>query len=163
MAATLQSLFPLHDQPGRKYTVYPCVAEFSAPIENGNYIFSRSTTPPVKFGRLLQGQTGVIAGVLVSANCADADFTKALNGSLKLQIMHGGNKTPVNMAPFAFPNFAAGDNFQEQWEITGTTTQQDEDFYLAIEGTVQQIDEMTEDRLLLKIAFNFIRYDGQGL
>lgn len=163
MAATIQSLFPVTEHDGKKFTVYPCIAEFSAPIENGKYRFNRNTTPFVKFGRLLQGQTGVIAGVLISANCSDVDFTKSLKRPLALQVLHGGNRTPVNMAPFYFTSFANGSNFQLQWEITAANTKQDDDFLLGVVGEVDQIDNMTDDNLILKIAFNFIRFDGQGL
>ena len=163
MAATLQSLFPVTQHEGKKFTVYPCIAEFSAGIENGKYIFSQRTTPAVKFGRLLQGQTGVIAGVLISANCSDSDFTKSLNKPLSLQVVHGGNRTPVNMSPFYFTSFANGSNFQLQWEITASNVNQDDDFLLGVFGSVDQIDNMTDDHLILKIAFNFIRFDGQGL
>lgn len=163
MAATIQSLFPQTDYPGKKFTVYPCNVEFSAGIVAGKYVFSQRTTPAVKFGRLLQGQTGVIAGVLISANCSDSDFTKSLNKPLALQVIHGGNRTPVNMAPFYFTSFANGSNFQLQWEITAANTRQDDDFLLGVVGEVDQIDDMTDDNLILKIAFNFIRFDGENL
>lgn len=163
MAETIQSLFPVTEHPGKQFTVYPCIAEFSAGVERGKYIFDNRKTPPVKFGRLLQGQTGVIAGVLISANCSDSDFTKSLTKPLSLQVIHGGNRTPVNMAPFYFTSFANGSNFQLQWEITAASVKQDDDFLLGVVGEVDQINEMTDDNLILKIAFNFIRFDGQGL
>lgn len=163
MAETLQSLFPVTKHSGKSFTVYPCIAEFSAGVESGKYIFSQAKTPAVNFGRLLQGQTGVIAGVLISANCSEQDFTKALNKPLALQVLHGGNRTPVNMAPFYFTSFANGSNFQLQWEITAANVNQDDNFYLGVVGDVEQIDNMTDDNLILKIAFNFIRFDGQNL
>lgn len=163
MAATIQSLFPQTDYPGKQFTVYPCNVEFSAGIVAGKYVFSQKTTPAVKFGELLQGQTGIIAGVLISANCSDSDFTKSLNKPLALQVIHGGNRTPVNMAPFYFTSFANGSNFQLQWEITAANTKQADSMLLGVVGEVDQIDNMTDDNLILKIAFNFIRFDGQNL
>lgn len=163
MAATIQSLFPKTDYTGTKFTVYPCNVEFSAAIVAGRYVFSQKTTPPVRFGELLQGQTGVIAGVFISANCSDADFTKSLKNPLALQVINGGNRTPINMAPFYFTSFANGSNFGLQWTITAANTKQSDGMLLGVVGEVDQIDNMTDDNLILKIAFNFIRFDGENL
>jgi len=157
MANTLQNLFPFNLNKSKDFTVYPCYVEFSAPVQNGKYIFNVTTTPPVEFGKLLQGQTGVIAGVMIGANCSGDDFTAAIDKPLKLQVLHGGNGTPVNMAPFPFTNFAHGDNFQLQWEPTGTDTKQEESFKLAVTGEVEQLQNMTLNELVLKVSFNFIR------
>ena len=98
MANTLHSLFPYSRNRWSDFTVFPCYTEFSAPVVSGKYIFSEQTTPAVEFGKLLQGQTGIIAGVMISANCSGADFSAAVDKPLKLQILHGGNNTPINMA-----------------------------------------------------------------
>lgn len=161
MAATLQSLFPQIHPNMDGFNVYPCYAEFAAPVKAGKYVFDESTTPAVDFGKLLQGQTGIIAGVMISANCTPAQFAEGVDAPLKLQVIHGGNLTPVNMAPFPFTEFSQGDNFQLQWEITGATMQQEENFKLAVTGDVNQLSGMTNSDLILKVTFNFIRFGSQ--
>lgn len=165
MANTLQSLFPLTNNRGEDFTVIPCYTEFSAPVRGGKYIFNKLTTPPVEFGKLLQGQKGVIAGVMISANCTDAQFTSALEAGepLKLQVLHGSNKTPINMGPFPFTAFAHGDNFSAQWEIVGANMQQEETFELAITGEVNQLTGMTANELLIRVSFNFYRVGVNNL
>ena len=157
MASTLQNLFPFTDKKARDFVVYPCHVKFSAPIRLGHYVFSATTTPPVYFGKLLQKQTGVIAGVKVSANCSEEQFTRALSDSLKLQILHGGNRTPVNLAPFPFCNFSQAEEFTLQWSATGTTMTQEEKFLLSVTGEVEQLTGMTLNELELNVVFNFIR------
>lgn len=157
MAATLQSLFPMTQNKGSEFDIHPCYVEFSAPVIAGKYIFSEATTPAVKFEKLNQGQTGIIAGVMISANCEPSQFAAAIDKPLKLQVLHGGNNTPINTSPFPFTEFSQGDNFSLQWQITGTTTQQEEYFRLAVLGEVNQLTGMTLNELVLKITFNFIR------
>ena len=163
MANTLHSLFPYSRNRWNDFTVFPCYTEFSAPVVLGKYIFSEQTTPAVEFGKLLQGQTGIIAGVMISANCSDADFSAAVDKPLKLQILHGGNNTPINMAPFPFTEFSQGDNFTQSWEITGASTKQEENFKLAIAGELDQLQNMTLNELVLKVSFNFIRVGSANL
>lgn len=163
MAATLQSLFPFTHNKGEDFNVYPCYTEFSAPIVSGKYIFSEKTTPAVEFGKLLQGQTGIIAGVMISANCKPEQFTSAVDEPLKLQVLHGGNNTPINMSAFPFTEFSQGDNFSLQWKITGSTMKQEEDFKLAVTGELNQLTGMTLNELVLKITFNFIRVGTANL
>lgn len=157
MAATLQSLFPFTTNKGNDFNVYPVYTKFSAPLIGGKYVFSEATTPAQVFGKLLQGQFGIIAGVMISANCSGDDFTANVNESLKLQVLHAGNNTPINMSAYPFSSFAHGDNYQAQWEITSATTQQEEDFKLSVSGEVDQIGGMLSNELELRIAFNFIR------
>lgn len=161
MAATLQSLFPQIRPAMEGFNVFPCYAEFSAPVIYGKYVFSEQTTPAVDFGKLLQGQTGIIAGVMISANCTPEQFTEGVDKPLKLQVLHGGNLTPINMSPFPFTEFSQGDNFQSQWEITASTLQQEENFKLAVTGEVNQLTGMTNSELILKVTFNFIRVVSQ--
>lgn len=163
MANTLHSLFPYSRNRWNDFTVFPCYTEFSAPVVLGKYIFSEQTTPAVEFGKLLQGQTGIIAGVMISANCSDADFSEAVDKPLKLQILHGGNNTPINMAPFPFTEFSQGDNFTQSWEITGASTKQEENFKLAISGELDQLQNMSLNELVLKVSFNFIRVGSANL
>lgn len=163
MAQTIQNLFPKTDNRAEDFTVYPCCLKFSAPIIAGKYVFSRQTTPPQEFGKLLQGQKGVIAGLMISANTTEENFTSAVNDFLLLQILHDGNKTPVNMAPFPFANFAQVGNFQEQWEPNGATVRQEEYFSLDITGTVDQLTGMSLNELELKVVFNFIRVGADKL
>lgn len=157
MAATIQSLFPLSKVDSKDFIVFPCFLEFSAPVIAGKYVFSESTTPAQKFGKLLQKQTGIIAGVMIAANCPELEFTSAMEKPLLLQIVHGGNKSPVNLSPFPFANFSQAENFQLEWESTGSSIKQEEDFYLAINGEVEQLPNMTNTDLSLKVIFNFIR------
>ena len=163
MANTLNSLFPYSRNRWNDFTVFPCYTEFSAPVVLGKYIFSEQTTPAVEFGKLLQGQTGIIAGVMISANCSDADFSAAVDKPLKLQILHGGNNTPINMAPFPFTEFSQGDNFTQSWEITGASTKQEENFKLSIAGELDQLQNMSLNELVLKVSFNFIRVGSANL
>lgn len=157
MANTLQNLFPFTHYRAEDFNVFPCVATFAASVSAGKYVFNKTSTPPVNFGKLLQKQTGVIAGVMVSANCTEAQFSAAVDAPLMLQILHGGNLTPVNMRPFPFSNFSMADNFQLQWECSGTTLKQEEDFLLQVEGAVNQVTGMTQNELILQVCFNFIR------
>lgn len=163
MAATIQSLFPFTHNDADDFTVYPCSLSFSAPIVNGEYVFSESTTPAQKFGKLLQDQKGIIAGVMVSANCGEPEFTTAVKDCLLLQILHDGNKTPVNLSPFPFANFSQTENFQLQWEPTGGTVKQEESFLLSISGKVDQLQNMLSNELELKVIFNFIRVGTKKL
>ena len=163
MSNTLQNLFPSTNNKAEDFKVVPCYVEFKAAVDNGKYIFSENTTPAKYFGKLLQGQKGIIAGVMVSANCTDQQFTEAVNGALFLQILHEENNTPVNMAPFPFANFSQGGNFQEQWQITGATMLQEEGVKLAVTGAVDQLTSMTQNELILKVSFNFIRVGADRL
>lgn len=157
MANTLQNLFPLTNHNPDDFNIYPVYVKFSAPVIGGKYVFSPTTTPAQAFGDLLQPQAGVIAGVMVSANCDAAQFTAALDEPLFLQILHGGNKTPVNMRPFPFSDFSQADNFQLQWKCSGGDRNQQEKFLLQITGSVNQLTGMTNNELVLRVSFNFIR------
>lgn len=161
--ATIQNLFPLTKNRAEDFTVYPCYLKFSAPVVNGKYVFSETTTPAKKFGKLLQKQTGIIAGIMLSANCSEQDFTASLDNPLMLQILHDGNKTPVNLAPFPFANFSQTENFQLQWIASGASIKQEEFFRLAISGEVDQLPNMTSNELELKVIFNFIRVGSDKL
>lgn len=163
MAATIQSLFPFTTNRGKDFTIYPVVTEFRAPIIGGKYVFSEATTPAQVFGKLLQDQIGIIAGVMISANCTADNFTRGIDTPLELQILQRGNDTRVNMSPFPFTAFAHGDNFQAQWEITAATIEQEDDFKLAVAGSVNQLTGMTENELVLRIAFNFIRANAKKI
>ena len=165
MASTLQSLFPYTENKGNDFTVKPCYTEFSAPVVGGKYIFSQRTTPPVEFEKLLQGQKGIIAGVMITANCTDDQFTSAIEPGkpLKLQILHGSNNSPISMAPFPFTSFAHGDNFCAQWEIVGASVKQEDPCLLSVVGEVNQITGMTANELLLRISFNFFRVGSKNL
>lgn len=157
MAATIQSLFPRSLIDPHKATIYPRLASFEAPVIAGEFVFNETTTPPVNFGKVLQGEKGVIAGLMLSANCSEADFTTNVIEPLKLQVIHGGNLTPVNLAGFPFANFSQAENFELQWEDTGVTVDQEEDFFLSVNGRVNQIPGITSNKLKLDIVFNFIR------
>lgn len=154
MANTIYSLFPLSQIKSEHVTIYPCYVEFRAPIVNGQYVFENMAS---EFGKLLQGQTGVIAGVSISANCTDAEFTTAIEEPLMLRVVHGENKTTVNAAPFPFTAFEQVENFQLDWDITGATMKQEEPFLLDVTGTVNQIPGMTNNELILRVSFNYMR------
>jgi hypothetical protein len=163
MAATIQNLFPFTYCRAEDFIVYPCALKFYAPVIAGKYVFNGTTTPAQRFGKLLQKQKGIIAGVMVSANCSERDFTAAIDEPLKLQILHDGNGTPVNMSPFPFSNFSQSENFQLQWEASGTTRTQEEFFKLGISGSVDQLQNMTSNELQLNVVFNFIRVGSDKL
>lgn len=156
MANTLNSLFPFSTLPIKGATVYPVMVEFEAPIIAGKYVFSKQTTPAKDIEHLNQEQAGIIAGVMISANCTSEDFAANCE-TLRLQILHGGNETPVNMSAFPFSTFQDGQNFQENFSITGASTNNEDMIKLSVTGTVRQIANMQENVLRLKIAFNFIR------
>ena len=163
MSNTIQNLFPMTNNRAEDFKVVPCYVEFSAAVDNGKYVFDNIKTPPKVFGKLLQGQKGIIAGVMVSANCTDQQFTEAVNGALFLQILHAENDTPVNMAPFPFANFSQGGNFQEQWQITASSMIQEEAVKLSVTGAVDQLTGMSQNELILKVSFNFIRVGAENL
>lgn len=156
MAQTLNSLFPFSTLAIKGAMVFPVALEFEAPLQAGKYVFSEATTPAQKFGKLTQNRAGVIAGVMISANCRPEDFA-ANAEKIELQILHEGNETPANMSPFPFSTFQDGDNFQEVLRLTTATTQNEQWFRLAVNGTVRQLPNMSENVLRLKIAFNYIR------
>lgn len=163
MAATIQSLFPYSIIDPAKVTIYPRLASFEAPVIGGEFVFNETTTPPVNFGKVLQGEKGVIAGLMLSANCAESDFTTNVIEPLQLQVIHGGNLTPVNMAGFPFSNFSQAENFELEWKDTGVSTDQEEEYFLSVNGRVNQIPGITSNVLKLDIVFNFIRiYEGIG-
>lgn len=157
MANTLQNLFPLTTHNPEDFNIFPVYVKFSASVQAGQYVFSPTATPAQSFGKLLQPQAGVIAGIMVSANCEESKFTAALDEPMFLQILHGGNRTPVNMRPFPFSNFSQADNFQLQWQCSGGTVSQEEEFFLQVTGKVNQLTSMTNNELILKVSFNFIR------
>lgn len=160
MANTLQSLFPFSTVSPHSTQVEPCSVEFSAPIQAGHYVFSKATTPAKQFGTLAQGKTGVIAGVMIGANCAPDDFALSVEEPLELQVLNGTSNTPITLTPFKFTQFAHGDNYSAWWNITGSSENRYEDsFKLSIEGRVKQIANMTDNELKLKICFNFWRVD----
>lgn len=162
-SATIQSLFPMTQNRAEDFTVVPCYCEFSAPIQAGKYVFNHDLTPPVEFSKLLQGQKGIIAGVMISANCTDAEFAAAVDTPLLLQVLHSENETPINLKPFPFTQFSQGGEFQLQWKITGASMLQEEPVKLAIEGTVNQIGGLMSNELLLKIGFNYFRVGEKNL
>lgn len=157
MAQTIQQLFPFTHIQAEAFNVRPVHARFAASVFGGKYVFNKISTPPFDFGKLLQKEKGIIAGIMISANCPEADFSAACESPLMLQIIHGGNKTPVNSAPFPFSNFSMGDNFQLQWKCSGTTRNQEEHFLLQVDGEVNQLSNMTQNELVLNVVFNFIR------
>lgn len=157
MANTLQSLFPFSTINPARALVYPCSVEFSAPITAGHYVFKDANR--VSFGTtLLQEQTGVIAGIMISGNCSAEDFAAAVDEPLKIQIYQGGNDTPVNLAPFPFSQFSHGDNYVLWFGITQAANYKNE-FFVALSGKVRQIANMTSNELKIKLAFNFWRVD----
>lgn len=157
MANTLNSLFPFSTLNQKGVTVKPCAVIFEAPIINGYYVFDNVQTPAQEFDKVLQDQCGVIAGVMISANCMPDDFAQNVENFLQIQVLHGGNDTPVNVGKFPFATFQDGGNFQLISEITSATTNNEDIFKLSVSGRVAQINNMSENVLRLKIAFNFFR------
>ena len=94
MANTLQNLFPFTNNRAEDFNIYPVFLKFSAPIVAGQYVFNETLTPSQVFGKLLQPQKGVIAGVMISANCSESDFTSAVDDPLYLQICTAGTRRP---------------------------------------------------------------------
>lgn len=161
MANTLQNLFPFSTINPSRALVYPCAVEFSAPITAGHYVFKDENR--VSFGTtLLQEQTGVIAGIMISANCSADDFAAAVDEPLKIQIYQGGNDTPVNLSPFPFSQFSHGDNYALWFNITQAADYKNE-FFVALSGKVRQIANMNSNELKIKLAFNFWRIDNDML
>ncbi len=157
MANTLQNLFPFSTISPARAQVYPCAVEFIAPITAGHYVFKDENR--VSFGtKLLEKQTGVIAGIMISANCTADDFTAAVDEPLKIQIYQGGNDTPVNLSPFPFSQFAHGENYSLWFNITQAANYENE-FFVGLSGKVRQIANMTSNELKIKLAFNFWRID----
>lgn len=162
-SSTIQSLFPYTQNRAEDFTVVPCYCEFSAPVVGGKYVFDYTLTPPVEFEKLLQGQKGVIAGVMISANCTDAEFSAAVDSPLLLQVLHGENNTPINLKPFPFTQFSQGGEFQLQWEVTAVTLLQEEPVKLAIQGSVNQIGGLGLNELVIRIGFNYYRVGKNNL
>lgn len=159
MANTLQSLFPFSTISQKNVQVYPCTVEFSAPLVAGHYVFDDVNTPPQVFSDLSQEQTGVIAGVMISANCSAEKFAAAVDEPLLLQVLNGSNNTPVNLKPFPFSQFSQGENYTLWFNITGSQTLYIDEFYLQLTGKIRQISGMTSNELKIKISFNFWRVD----
>lgn len=156
MSQTLNSLFPFSLLRAEKVDICPAVVVFEAPIVAGEYIFSEATTPAKVFGDLPQGQAGVIAGVMISANCTPEDFAAAAE-NINMRVLHGGNNTPINMGAFPFSTFQDGENFQAAWKITASNNNAADTFKISVRGRVNQIANMSENILRLKVAFNFLR------
>ena len=163
MAATKYSLFPFSTISKKDFTIYPVWLEFRAPLVGGKYIFSDTTTPAQVFGQLGQKQHGFVAGVMLSANTSADNFAAGVDAPLLLQILHGGNQTPINMAPFPFSTFAHGDNFIADWEITAAAKDRRDDFLLQVTGEVNQLTGMTQNELILRVAFNYIRAEKNAV
>lgn len=160
MANTINKLFPFSTLDPSKVKICPKFVEFRAPIVGGKYIFSEATTPAQNFGELPQNQTGIIAGVQISANCTPEDFAAAVDKPLLLQVFHGGNRTPVNQDPFPFSQFSAGDNYLLNWKITAGEINNQDAFYLSVTGEVDQIGNMNSNELVLRVQFNYLRIEG---
>lgn len=163
MANTVQNLFPFSTINPVNAEIHPMTVTFSAPIIGGEYVFNETTTPPQLVGTLPQGKTGVIAGVMIGANCTPEDFAASVVDVLELQILHGANGTPVNTAAFPFSQFAHGDNYSVWWNITGAPTPYIDEYFLSVTGKVKQISNMTENELKLKISFNYWRIADKEL
>lgn len=162
MANTLQSLFPFSTIPHDTTDIEPCAVEFSAPIVAGHYEFNETTTPSKRFGDLIQGKTGIIAGIMIGANCSPDDFAQNVEEPLQLQVIRATNRTTVSLSPFKFSQFAHGDNYSAWWKITGSTSRRyGEDFLLSVVGRVKQIPGMTDNELKLKICFNYLRVENK--
>ena len=157
MANTKYSLFPFSTISKKDFTVDPVCIEFAAPLVAGKYVFSSATTPAKRFGELLQGEHGFVAGVMISANTTADNFAAAIDKPLELQILHGANQSAINMCAFPFSTFAHGDNFLADWEITAATVNRKDDFLLQVTGEVNQLTGMTQNELILRVAFNYIR------
>lgn len=161
MANTYHNLFPFTTVRPEQAQIFPVTVMFEAPIIAGKYVFNKQTTPAKIFGQLPQNQTGIIAGVMISANCTPADFAQNVDEPLGLRVYHGGNKTPVNNSPFPFSQFSDGDNYSLWWRITGSPKRPYEDDYLLeVTGSVNQIADMSENVLKLRISFNYWRVDN---
>lgn len=160
MANTINKLFPFSTLDPSKVKVCPKYVEFSAPIIGGKYIFSEATTPAQVIDDLPQGQTGVIAGLQISANCTPEDFSAGVNAPLLLQVYHGGNNTPINIDPFPFTQFSAGDNYLLNWKVTATDIDNKDPYKMGVTGEVSQIGNMSSNELILRVQFNFLRIEG---
>lgn len=156
-SSTIQSLFPYKGIRGDDFTITPCYCEFSAPVVGGKYVFNHDLTPPVEFSKLLQGQKGIIAGVMISANCTDAEFAAAVDSPLLLQVLHGENNTPITMGPYPFTQFSQGGEYQAQWQITAASMLQEENVKLSLTGAVNQIGGLGLNELVIRISFNYYR------
>ena len=164
MADSVEKLFPFSTLPENAVKITPVYLEFSAPIVGGYYVFSEATTPAKDTEiSLPQGQKGVIAGIQISANCSPDDFAEAVEEPLLLQVLHGGNDTPINYKPFPFAQFSHGGEFMLNWRITAGDMLQQDSIKLAITGKVAQINNMSSNELVLKILFNFIRIEESGV
>lgn len=160
MASTIQNLFPFSTLPANAVTITPVYLEFSAPVQAGKYVFSETTTPAQVIEKIPQGQRAVIAGIQISANCSPDDFAAGVDSPLMLQVLHGGNRTPINYRPFPFAQFSHGDLFTLNWEITAADTSQEDSFLLSVNGKVNQIGNMNSNELVLKVLFNLYRIDA---
>ena len=163
MANTKYSLFPFSTIAKKDFTIYPVSIEFRAPLIAGKYVFSPATTPAKVFGELMQNECGIVAGVMLSANTTAENFAAGVDKPLELQILHGGNQSAINMTPFPFSTFAHGDNFIADWEITAANVSRKDDFLLQVTGEVNQLTGMTQNELILKIAFNYIRAEKKAV
>ena len=94
---------------------------------------------------------------MISANTTADNFAAAIDKPLELQILHGANQSAINMSEFPFSTFAHGDNFLADWEITAATVNRKDDFLLQVTGEVNQLTGMTQNELILRVAFNYIR------
>lgn len=160
MANTVNKLFPFSTLDPSKVKICPKFVEFSAPIIAGKYVFSEATTPAQIFDSLPQSQTGIIAGVQISANCNPEDFAEAVEKPLLLQVYHGGNNTPVNVDPFPFSQFSHGDNYLLNWKITAAEINNMDECKISVVGEVNQIGNMNSNELTLRVQFNFLRIEG---
>lgn len=159
-AKTLWELFPGVPNVQDKVIIYPRAATFTAPLVAGKFAFAAS----VPVFTLNQSETGIIAGISLSADIDDLTFQEALdpsvNGGLfKLNLKRTGNNTPVNLADFLFGTTSQASEFACMAKPTGTANFK-ETFALEMTGTLLQtaaLAQLGKAAIRMNAIFNLYR------
>ena len=141
--STIWQKFPHLDNPLEQALVYPVAVSFTAALFGGKFLF-----PKILQSGFLgsSGEIFVMDGISLAANIDQLTFSAALdpnynNGFFSLDIVRGGNKSAVGLAPFRFSAFGQGSEFAANWRATATENNQ-EKFFFQLDGGLIQTPEL---------------------
>jgi hypothetical protein len=150
---SINQLFP--NLKNRDFAVYPVAVSFTSTLNAGFYDFD--FLPKKKVCELGKNETGLICGINLSSNVSNDLFLEALdenNGFLSIRLIHGENKSDVNLAPFYFCNFSDS-SFISNFKIVGSNSSEKESFFIKLGGRIKQIGSI--NKITLNLIFNLLK------
>ena len=141
--STLFQKFPQFKNPLQQVLVYPVAVQFKADLIGGRFDFKQVTQPAFTGN---SGEIFVLDGVTMAASIDQLNFSQAIdiqynNGFFSLDIIRGGNRTAVGLAPFRFSAFNQGSEFSANWRPSATENNE-EKFIFQMDGALVQTPEL---------------------